>query len=518
MISLPVPGKDPASSASSVLPVGGSVQKGTIDSETIGGIWICVYFPRIALTVFTPPEGAPFVVIEEVRGQHIVHTACEIALSLGIMPGMPLHAAHVLCNNLSVRIRDIAGEEKVLRSLAERTTRFTPAISLSPPDSLLLEVSKSLRLFGGFDSLHDLVTREFVENPVISSAPSPAAASLLARNGLEIIVREKHELKSVLGELRIEDVGLSPGLVPQLLKCGLRTLRDLWRLSRPDLARRFGTELVAFLDKACGAAPDPGKRMVTRTRFFQHLELPVETRNSGLLIIAAEKLFEKARVFLQSRGSATEKMIFKLWYRKPAGSSRRYSSLVIRSQQADRHPQRFLPQFREKIEHMEIGQPVTGLSLRIDQVLPYYRESEDLFARSQPGRSNDHLDWQQLIDVLDARLGSKMIYCVAPEQDHRPEKAWRHTGPGQKQWNKGWKKEIPVPTRPLWLLDEPRKIPLYQCTLHPDGENERIESGWWDGEDFRRDYCIAAIPSGSRCWVFRDVNGANDFYMHGLYG
>jgi protein ImuB len=470
------------------------------------------------MTVFNPPEGIPFVVIEEIRGQQIVHIACEISLSLGIMPGMPLHAAHVLCNNLSVHMRDLAGEEKMLQSLAGRTAKFTPAISLSPPDSLLLEVSRSLRLFGGFDSLHNLVAREFSENPIISSAPSPAAALLLARNGLEIIVREKHELKSVLGELRIGDAGLCPALVRQLSKCGLQTLRDLWRLSRPDLARRFGPELVAFLDKACGAEPDPGKRMVTRTRFFQHLELPVETRNSKLLLIAAEKLLEKARVFLQGRGSATEKMNFKLWHRKSAGSSRRYSSLVIRSQQADRHPHRFLPQFREKIEHMKIGQPVTGLSLRIDQVLPYYRESEDLFARTQPGRSNDHLDWQQLIDVLDARLGSKMIYYVAPEEDHRPEKAWRHAGRGQKRSNKGRKKEIPVPTRPLWLLDEPRKIPSHQCTLHPGGESERIESGWWDGEDLRRDYCIAATSSGSRCWVFRDVNAANGFYMHGLYG
>jgi protein ImuB len=171
MISLPVPGKVSTSSTNSVLSVGGNVQKGTTSSETVGRIWICLHFPRIAMTVFNPPEGIPFVVIEEIRGQQIVHIACEISLSLGIMPGMPLHAAHVLCNNLSVHMRDLAGEEKMLQSLAGRTAKFTPAISFSPPDSLLLEVSRSLRLFGGCDSLHNLVAREFSENPIISSAP-----------------------------------------------------------------------------------------------------------------------------------------------------------------------------------------------------------------------------------------------------------------------------------------------------------------------------------------------------------
>ncbi len=181
---------------------------------------------------------------------------------------------------------------------------------------------------------------------------------------------------------------------------------------------------------------------------------------------------------------------------------------------------------------MRINRPVTGVSLRIDQVLPYYRESEDLFARNYSGNTlganADRQDWQQLIDILGARLGSKMIYYVRPEVDHRPERAWRcnswehncreSDSVGSRQWKRSRKLEIPVPPRPLWLLDKPRKIPRQRYTLHQAGETERIESGWWDGSDLRRDYYIAATPSGSKCWVFRDVNGTSDFYMHGLFG
>jgi len=504
---------------------GGDTPTGRQDVKTEPGrlkstedIWVCLHFPRIALDVFNPPEGIPFAVIEEIRGRQVIHTPCEVALAQGIMPGMPLNAAHVLCNNLSARLRDLAGEQKELGLLAERVTRFTPKISPSLPDALLLEVSGSLRLFGGFDRLYDLLHEEFNGKPLISSASSPAAALLLARNGMEKVVHGKAELKSVLGEIGIEDAGLPSAQVQQLSKCGLQTLRDLWRLSRPDLARRFGKELITFLDKVCGTEPDPGKRVIIATRFFHQIELPIETDDSKLLLIAAEKLFEKARQFLHSRASATEKMTFKLWHSGSVGGRKRYSSLVIRSQQADRHPQRFLPQFREKIQLMEMASPVDRISLRIDQVLPYHRDSEDLFDHNNCTGNADHQDWQQLMDILDARLGVKMVYCVGLKPDHRPERAWRRDGASRKQWSREAKQQPPIPLRPLWLLDNPRKTLEQQFVLHLSDEIERIENGWWDGNGIRRDYSIAVTPAGSRCWVFRDINGTNDFYMHGLYG
>ena len=46
---------------------------------------------------------------------------------------------------------------------------------------------------------------------------------------------------------------------------------------------------------------------------------------------------------------------------------------------------------------------------------------------------------------------------------------------------------------------------------------ERIESGWWDDADCRRDYYLARHSAGPRLWIFRDlVSGA--WYLHGLFG
>ena len=49
---------------------------------------------------------------------------------------------------------------------------------------------------------------------------------------------------------------------------------------------------------------------------------------------------------------------------------------------------------------------------------------------------------------------------------------------------------------------------------------ERIESGWWDGADVRRDYYVAESPAGELAWIFRDhCRGTDDgeWFLHGLF-
>ncbi len=44
---------------------------------------------------------------------------------------------------------------------------------------------------------------------------------------------------------------------------------------------------------------------------------------------------------------------------------------------------------------------------------------------------------------------------------------------------------------------------------------ERIESGWWDGHEIRRDYATLNV-NGGRVWVYRDlVKGT--WHLHGWW-
>ena len=56
------------------------------------------------------------------------------------------------------------------------------------------------------------------------------------------------------------------------------------------------------------------------------------------------------------------------------------------------------------------------------------------------------------------------------------------------------------PPRPLWLL--PRAQPLRDPRLRIVSGPERLESGWWDGEDARRDYYVLETSQGQRAWAY----------------
>ena len=79
-------------------------------------------------------------------------------------------------------------------------------------------------------------------------------------------------------------------------------------------------------------------------------------------------------------------------------------------------------------------------------------------------------------------------------------------------------------TRPLWLLHKPRYLD-YTADRVPDAGSlniingpERIESGWWDGNEHCRDYYTAICPQGRRLWIFQDLKHGGDWYLHGLFG
>jgi protein ImuB len=81
---------------------------------------------------------------------------------------------------------------------------------------------------------------------------------------------------------------------------------------------------------------------------------------------------------------------------------------------------------------------------------------------------------------------------------------------------------LPDAPRPVWLLHEPQPLGHFMQS-HPwvlrDGP-ERIESGWWDGGDVRRDYFVADTPYGATAWIYRDHRYAIDdgeWFLHGLF-
>lgn len=86
--------------------------------------------------------------------------------------------------------------------------------------------------------------------------------------------------------------------------------------------------------------------------------------------------------------------------------------------------------------------------------------------------------------------------------------------------------EAPVVPRPLWMLTEPQRLLERDGAPWHDGRSlelvsgpERIETGWWDGRDVRRDYYLAVgSDSGVRLWVYRERERGGGWWLHGVFG
>ncbi len=65
-------------------------------------------------------------------------------------------------------------------------------------------------------------------------------------------------------------------------------------------------------------------------------------------------------------------------------------------------------------------------------------------------------------------------------------------------------------------LQQPRPAQLPDVAQLLAGP-ERIESGWWDGGDIRRDYYLAQWADGRHAWVWCEP-GRQGWYLHGWFG
>ena len=111
---------------------------------------------------------------------------------------------------------------------------------------------------------------------------------------------------------------------------------------------------------------------------------------------------------------------------------------------------------------------------------------------------------EHVMDNLAARFGRKALYIALPDDDHRPEKAWLAEVLKTRSPSFEW------PARPLWLYPEPK---LSDRPLTLVSAAERIENGWWDNIDVRRDYYIACDSDGACFWVYKPRHSHSQWFM-----
>jgi protein ImuB len=480
---------------------------------------MCLYFPKLALEVVALNEqDTPLRAVIEKNGRRaLVHTASKEAESAGVALGMTQATAHALCPKLILQLRDLEGEIRVLEKLATWATRFTPVLSLAPPQALLLEIGASLRLFGGLSTLRRRIydgisARGHVLNSAITA--TPLASLLLATHNNQTVVSHKEGLRSALAKLPINSLPLEPRQLHRLNKAGIHRLQDLWRLPRDGLVRRFGHQLLDTMDRALGLKPEPRELFRIPERFQTNWEPPGEVYNTAMLLQGVRPLLEHLADYLRRRDAGTTRIRLHLHHARG-----RTSQVEIGVRHCTRDVCHLFNLLQEHLNRLRLTAPVTEIRLSTIDSHPFTATTPCLFVQSEPrhipARQRER-EWQRVLEHLQARLGRKALHGLQAIADHRPERAWDYTT------------SVHAPccplNRPLWLLPSPLPLrlhhrhPWHQGPLLLLSDPERIEGGWWDSQDIRRDYFTAADIDGSRLWIFHDLRSDNAWYLHGYFG
>jgi len=479
-----------------------------------------VHLPHYVLESLRSHASAPVAVVDLERGAKVVCDCDAQAAAAGVAPGMALNSALALQPGLHVVSRDPGRERAMLEATATAALDFTPRVNLEPPDAVLLEVRGSLRLFGGARRVCELVRQRLQScglEPRLALTPAALASLWFARAGEEVALRRPDALAARLAPLPLDVTRWPERALQSLATMGVRTVGECLRLPRDGFARRFEPRMRLELDRALGHAHDPRAAFVAAGRFIARRDLEPELTDTDRLQRACEPLLDDLCTFLRGRGASVEVLEFRLLHREAPATR-----LRLRFAEPVGSVARITGVLRERLARTELCEPVRAVHLRSGPLVEARAEAVDLFARDCRGGSAV----PQLVERLQARLGTEAVHglCLVPE--HRPEKNGdillfsRAPLPRRAMQKTG---ECPHFSRPVWLLAEPQPLeggerPRYEGPLEIEEGPERIESGWWDGRDVRRDYYVARTLAGARLWIFRERRAPGGWFLHGVFG
>lgn len=395
-----------------------------------------------------------------------------------------------------------AQEKHALKALASWAGQFSSCVCLDAERQLLwLEIGASVLYFGGLHVLLEKVAAGLNALGLIATtgvAPTPEAAALLARQSQALPVLQLEHLRQAIDALPLRELALFPAVIKGLQASGLTTVGELLALPRDALARRWGMQMTDYLQRLLGERADPRKPYrppQTYQRRFDFTE-PVKTIE-GLLFPLRRILYE-LQGYLRGRDAALQALSVAFHHHDHADTV-----LTLHTTDPQRDALRLFALLREKLERTQLPGAVMQIRLSVERFVALRDTQLHLWDEEQ----RHDAGWSDLLDKLRARLGAQAVRRLGLRDDHRPEKAWCVESDGATA-------DLPpaFPDRPLWLL-APRPIERLPKLL---GKPERIEAGWWTGEDSSRDYYIAQTSEGSRWWLYREATTSR-WFLQGIW-
>ncbi|MEN9775399.1 MAG: hypothetical protein RL322_2469 [Pseudomonadota bacterium] len=476
-------------------------------------LYLAAHLYRLSIEALSPAPVSSDPARAIIQAGRVVQMSAS-ARQAGVLQGQSTATARAICPSITLIDRDPNPEHLALHKIACCALRFTPQISLIEPDAqridpagLILDIGRSLRLFGGAGALGRHVRQDMQGHGLsarLCMAPTATGAWLLAQQHDGLLIQSPDRLREALQSLPIHTLRSCDPHLESLNAAGLRTIGQLMALPRAGLARRFGPALLAEIDRALGERPDAYRMFEPPSCFDAELELPAAIDSTAPLVEAARRLILQGCGWLSARQTAALRMDFTAHH----GRRTPPTSISVRVECASRDPDHWTVLLKEHLQHTRLAAPAQSLHLHCEWTVAQAGQPTELFPDAQAER--EQMD--RLLDRLQARLGREHVLRLETRADHRPEHA-QHLRPGattevQRRVRSQSASLWSLP-RPVWLIDPPVALaernnrPYLNSPLRLIAGPERIETGWWDRELALRDYFIAEDSGHHLLWIFR---------------
>jgi len=445
----------------------------------------------------------------------------------GLTRGLGVADARALQPRLQARAADPNADRAALTRFARWCGRVSPWTAADPGepghDGVLLDITGCARVFGGEDRLLERLLSETCALGLtahLAAAPTIGLAWGLARfeaPGLQAGLVCADSVRGRLQTLPVEALRIGE-TARALRRFGLKTIGDLYRLPRADLARRFGAQLVRRLDQASGREREALDPLQPPARHRARLRFPEPHQTLDGVTEAARQALARLCSTLGKAGQGAARVRLSLF--RVDGQAHDLVLGAARPSADAAHWAR-LAETRLERADIDIGfgiDMVEASALVLRRLDP---EQADM-ASDAPARDQA---FARLADRLAARLGPGAVRRPVFSQSHLPERAAGWAGldaqaaaapPGVRR------------LRPLLILDRPE--PAEAVAEIPDGPPrqftwrrvrhrvtradgpERLAPEWWRARTgaprLTRDYFQVETEAGRRFWLYRE----------GLYG
>lgn len=464
--------------------------------------WACILLPHLAMDGVLRQRSDPDTPLALLAGsaqRRIVQAVNPAARALGLKPGQSLTAAQALARDFATAEYDLAAIDRWQHLLAAWGYNFSAQVSLHYPRCLLMEVQSCLGLFGPWPRFEACLREELTTlgfRHRITVAPNPVAARVLA-NAHDGLAVDDDALYRALSPLPVDRLGFSREAAHAFSRMGVRNLAQIMALPRDGLAKRFPAEVLIQLDRLLGQRPLALEFYRPPDVFEARIELNFDVESHQALLFPLRRLTADLAAYLAGRDSGVQRFVLHLEHRNHPDSQ-----VPVGLLSAEREAVMLFELTRGRLEQLQLPAPVLAVRLVAQDLPSFVPEHRPLFDE----RPQQSMPWDQLRERLRARLGDDAVQCLGARADHRPEQAWSNQFADMAL--------PPYGPRPGWLLAEPQ--PLREGTVSLLSGPERIESGWWNGDDVRRDYYRVETRAGQRGWAFRPVGGG-PLMLHGWF-